>query len=292
MNHLSKTVIAMLGALTLPMSANADSTPTVLTRVSSSIGGSGGSGGSGTYWSDMVFPVYTTAQDGWGWAGGAGGVQGNLAITNTGGYSTPSNEAFHFDIGGTVDSLNATYGAGNWTVDNVTLSFNSSYARQNNSRFGVGSGTFDILWVENDNWYQSAGTPTDKQLNPIYASNQTGLNAWAGTSSLLGSETFTRVGTTGYVGLNYSLSEQGSFVQDILTASASGDKAVSLYLMGTSDTLGMIIFTGGQGQSLPTLSFDVVSVVTAPVPEPETYAMFLAGLGLMGAIARRRRQSV
>lgn len=28
--------------------------------------------------------------------------------------------------------------------------------------------------------------------------------------------------------------------------------------------------------------------LTAAVPEPETYAMFLAGLGLMGAIARRR----
>jgi hypothetical protein len=27
----------------------------------------------------------------------------------------------------------------------------------------------------------------------------------------------------------------------------------------------------------------------APVPEPETYAMFLAGLGLMGVIAKRRR---
>jgi hypothetical protein len=27
----------------------------------------------------------------------------------------------------------------------------------------------------------------------------------------------------------------------------------------------------------------------APVPEPETYAMLLAGLGLMGAIAKRRK---
>ncbi|MDR1661185.1 MAG: PEP-CTERM sorting domain-containing protein [Azoarcus sp.] len=26
------------------------------------------------------------------------------------------------------------------------------------------------------------------------------------------------------------------------------------------------------------------------VPEPKTYALFLAGLGLMGAIARRRAQ--
>lgn len=29
--------------------------------------------------------------------------------------------------------------------------------------------------------------------------------------------------------------------------------------------------------------------VLSPIPEPETYAMFLAGLGLMGFIARRRR---
>ncbi|WP_256209002.1 FxDxF family PEP-CTERM protein [Nitrosospira sp. Nsp14] len=27
----------------------------------------------------------------------------------------------------------------------------------------------------------------------------------------------------------------------------------------------------------------------APIPEPETYAMLLAGLGLLGFIARRRR---
>lgn len=32
----------------------------------------------------------------------------------------------------------------------------------------------------------------------------------------------------------------------------------------------------------------VVDNVAAPVPEPETYAMFLAGLGLMGLLARRR----
>jgi len=32
-----------------------------------------------------------------------------------------------------------------------------------------------------------------------------------------------------------------------------------------------------------------IAIDIAPVPEPETYAMFLAGLGLMGAIARRRR---
>ena len=28
----------------------------------------------------------------------------------------------------------------------------------------------------------------------------------------------------------------------------------------------------------------------APVPEPDAYAMLLAGLGLLGAVARRRKQ--
>ena len=35
----------------------------------------------------------------------------------------------------------------------------------------------------------------------------------------------------------------------------------------------------------------VFAVTTLPVPEPESYAMFLAGLGVMGAIALRRKKS-
>jgi hypothetical protein len=31
--------------------------------------------------------------------------------------------------------------------------------------------------------------------------------------------------------------------------------------------------------------------ITSAVPEPESYAMFLAGLGLMGTIARRRNSA-
>lgn len=35
-------------------------------------------------------------------------------------------------------------------------------------------------------------------------------------------------------------------------------------------------------------SYDIKQTVSA-VPEPETYGMFLAGLGLLGVVARRRK---
>jgi hypothetical protein len=37
--------------------------------------------------------------------------------------------------------------------------------------------------------------------------------------------------------------------------------------------------------------FDAINMSVTAVPEPETYAMMLAGLGLMGFMARRRKQN-
>lgn len=60
--------------------------------------------------------------------------------------------------------------------------------------------------------------------------------------------------------------------------------------------LGAIIggneFQGGVsvGEFDATITSMTVSASLAPVPEPETYAMLLAGLGLVGFMARRRKQ--
>lgn len=54
------------------------------------------------------------------------------------------------------------------------------------------------------------------------------------------------------------------------------------------DTLGVYTGNGSPGLSHAALYID--PPVTA-VPEPETYVMLLAGLGLMGFVTRRRRQS-
>jgi hypothetical protein len=46
---------------------------------------------------------------------------------------------------------------------------------------------------------------------------------------------------------------------------------------------------GGSLDNVSLVSFEASPNVT-PVPEPESYAMLIAGLGLMVAIARRRSQ--
>lgn len=102
----------------------------------------------------------------------------------------------------------------------------------------------------------------------------------AGTNPLGTSITFT--GVTGGM-LNFGFKSQG-------TGTLFGNGSVSTGLiLGQNGQSGLILFNDTAGDK----DFDdmVIRVSVTPVPEPETFAMLLAGLGLMGAVARRRRQS-
>ena len=57
----------------------------------------------------------------------------------------------------------------------------------------------------------------------------------------------------------------------------SGDLRIGMHVQG---------FSGGGSESYVNRSTTVV----APVPEPEAYALMLAGLGVVGAVARRKRK--
>jgi hypothetical protein len=78
--------------------------------------------------------------------------------------------------------------------------------------------------------------------------------------------------------LAYSVTDTAVFSSGPMSAVGTSDVYVSTFaaLAGSA-----------ANASLNTASF---SVAVTPVPEPETYAMLLAGLGLIGTIARRRKQ--
>lgn len=70
-----------------------------------------------------------------------------------------------------------------------------------------------------------------------------------------------------------------------LIASTAGSYSAS-YLLTFKDDVGTV----GVGHASNTLTLNVSGNVAA-VPEPETYAMFLAGLGAMGFLGRRRKSA-
>lgn len=67
-------------------------------------------------------------------------------------------------------------------------------------------------------------------------------------------------------------------------ARPSFDLAAQPYFLRLTGTL-----VNGGGDSTGQLKITASNAMIAAVPEPETYAMFLAGLGVIGAIAGRRR---
>ncbi len=111
--------------------------------------------------------------------------------------------------------------------------------------------------------------------------------------------------------LTFSL---GAFSSANLSGRMAADNEVTAYLNGTQigygtsfqnwktfsansgfnvglNTLVYKVLNGAQNGGNPTgLRVEFTSSNVSPVPEPETYAMFLAGLGLIGAIARRKKQ--
>lgn len=252
---------------------------------------------------DMI--VNTTPITTWG-EKGAVGLQGPQAVfyNGTSYVNVPaSTVAFKFNVGATVDALNATYGAGNWAVANPKLTVQYTYYA-NNSIFGGGAGNFETYWVGNDSWaYGNGGSAGNSYggskyvpgTDPVYATTAAALLPWAGSLADLGSTTYNwlspssnpnfKTWSADKTGPNQgmltdALAADPLLLNDITSASAASDANVSLYLMPTSDTLGLTIFTGG-GNVTPELSFDVVTT-----PEPATACLLAAA---MLPLLRRRR---
>lgn len=90
-----------------------------------------------------------------------------------------------------------------------------------------------------------------------------------------------------FLDINAALAGGNSVIADILTRNAiegvTVDENGTIYLVAEQDQLSGAV-VGAKSQLIVLRS-------TAPVPEPETYAMLLAGLGLMGTMTRRKSRN-
>jgi hypothetical protein len=244
---------------------------------------------------------------------GAAGLQGNQSIFPSGAtYVTqPSSVvAMKFNIASVVNTLNTTYGAGNWTIANPKLTMQYTYYA-NNSVLGGGAGGFKTYVVQNNSWqFSNIGSGSAGMFNgyqsgtdPIYATDATTLATWSGGQADLGNTAYNWLSPPGvnvgpsttnpnYSGWSTDKSGQNQgllsanlaldplLVGDVTSASAANPN-VSFYMMPNDNTLGLTIFTGG-GTSVPTFGFDVVSA-----PEPTCGAALLTACSFL--LRRRRR---
>lgn len=81
------------------------------------------------------------------------------------------------------------------------------------------------------------------------------------------------------------------FDTSLLGLPGNGDQSISRYVAFTAnagDMITSLTFTNTPAND----AFETANYsVTAPVPEPETYALLLGGLGVLGFVARRRKSA-
>ena len=146
----------------------------------------------------------------------------------------------------------------------------------------IDSGGFSLLRQFDDNYWHDSTYIQEKQL-------------WADHGILAGRRWVSEV--TGTVTIDGLLGGDGAYI--ILN-----DIGLVPDLNGVSNSSGLVLWQSSMVEnSEERFSFNTVlqkgdtvdfyfghgGVTITAVPEPETYAMFLAGLGILGAVARRKR---
>ncbi len=126
-------------------------------------------------------------------------------------------------------------------------------------------------------------------LNPNTFTEQVQFTLGAGesfTSTVIGSVDFTNFGVTLTSGTSV-----GNLANSVNLTHGSGNTFSWLQTSAASPTFYSLNITGVSRTYSPIYEVRL-NGIAAPVPEPETYAMLLAGLGMIGAVARRRDRKV
>lgn len=107
-------------------------------------------------------------------------------------------------------------------------------------------------------------------------------------SSALSAAAFAVLTNTTSPSMSTFIASLGSTPVEVFNVTTGIPSLTPVYVNFTGITFDKITFIPtGTGDKIV---IDNLQTVLAAVPEPETYAMMLAGLGLMGFVARRRKQ--
>jgi len=204
----------------------------------------------------------------------------------------------------------------NYSFDNISTGIASPDSVTASRRAFEAAATGPIL-TESFEGITAGDKGTSFQFSNAILSNSVGLRvAAAGSASCVTGQCITapfsietaRVFSgfeTGTTGFGFDLSARSSLDQFAITVqTGAGTQNYAITgastFFGVSDLSGILsvdVRNNGSGQSRSNYSFDNIStygrqLISAPVPEPSTWGLMLAGFGLVGLGVRARRRLV
>lgn len=197
------------------------------------------------------------------------GAAGALSVAASGLPQGEFQTLIRFDTAPAVAAFNATYGAGNWVITNISLTLTS--ASPNNPIFNAAApGVLALRWMQNDSWVEGAGGPS--------APSPTGINFNTLPS-------FLSPGDEALGNFNYTGATTGTVQCSPLSAPGligdAGLGGLVSFRLSAADTAVSWVFNS---RSFGTVASRPVLSVTA-IPAPGTAALLAA---LLIAPARRR----
>jgi hypothetical protein len=196
------------------------------------------------------------------------GPSGNLSISNYGGAGALSvaapglsqgefQSALQFNLAGAKSSFDNLFGAGQWSLQSVTLQLTAAAA--NNAIYNTpGAGQFGISWMQNDSWQEGTGTPT--------APGSTGITFTSLQGIVGGSDE--NLGTFGFNGATNGASSFTLGLAPGFTADIIAGNNVSLRLLAADSAVSAIFNSRNFGTPANRPLLTVVAV-----PEPGSVAL-------------------
>jgi hypothetical protein len=201
------------------------------------------------------------------------GAAGALSAAASGLAKGEFQSYMKFDTSSAKSAFDSAFGAGNWTVQSVTLQLTA--ASPNNPIFNSPSaaGQFSVTWIPDDSWTEGTGTPSAPGSTGITFSAQPSLVGAAGLG------TFSYGGATSGQ-TTYTLSLASGFAADV-----SAGNLVSLHLLAADSSVSYVFnsVNNTTAANRPLLS------ITALTPEPATFALLAVGTLLLASGKRGKR---